>query len=111
MVVYLEKTKGNAQFHRIVEFVSRIHPFRSYFSKNEKFGSMYPNKGKKAKTGLNIEEGNSNKLNDLVGEGANYAVNKGRSTDKRKVINDEAEGVSAVGETLSTATLVVSTVN
>nr|GFB30368.1 hypothetical protein [Tanacetum cinerariifolium] len=54
---------------------------------------------------------NFNKLDDLVGEGADYAVNKGRSTDKIKVLNAEAEGVSAAGETLSTATLAVSTVS
>nr|GEU69245.1 putative ribonuclease H-like domain-containing protein [Tanacetum cinerariifolium] len=52
-----------------------------------------------------------NKLDDLVGEGANYAVNDGRSTDKIKVLNAEAKGVSAAGETLSTATLAVSTVS
>nr|GEW40696.1 hypothetical protein [Tanacetum cinerariifolium] len=67
---------------------------------------MYPNKGKKkAKTGLNIEEGNFNKLDDLVSKGDDYAINEGRSTDKIKVLNVEAEGVSAAGETLSTATL------
>nr|GEU60934.1 hypothetical protein [Tanacetum cinerariifolium] len=65
--------------------------------------------GKKAKTGLNIEEGDFNKLDDLVDEGADYAVNKGRSTDKIEVLNAEAEGVSAAGETLSAATLAVST--
>nr|GEV52548.1 hypothetical protein [Tanacetum cinerariifolium] len=65
--------------------------------------------GRKAKTGLNIKESNFNKLDDLVGEGDNYAVNKGRSTDKIKVLNTEAEGVSVAGETLSTATLAVST--
>nr|GFA92122.1 hypothetical protein [Tanacetum cinerariifolium] len=70
---------------------------------------MHPNKGEKAKTGLNIEEGNFNKLNDLVGEGDDYAVNKGRSSDKIKVLNAKVEGVSAAGETLSTATLAVST--
>nr|GEW75595.1 retrovirus-related Pol polyprotein from transposon TNT 1-94 [Tanacetum cinerariifolium] len=59
--------------------------------------------------GLNIEEGNFNKLDDLVGEGADYVVNKERSTDKIKVLNAEAEGVSVAGETLSTATLAVST--
>nr|GEV92433.1 hypothetical protein [Tanacetum cinerariifolium] len=53
----LIQTEGNAQFHRIVEFLSRIHPFRSGFSKNERF----------------------------------------------------RKGVSAAGETLSTATLAVST--
>nr|GEU55121.1 retrovirus-related Pol polyprotein from transposon TNT 1-94 [Tanacetum cinerariifolium] len=55
--------------------------------------------------------GNFNKLDDLVGEGADYAVNKGRSIDKIKVLNTEAEGVSVAGETLSTATLAVSTVS
>nr|GEU43614.1 hypothetical protein [Tanacetum cinerariifolium] len=55
--------------------------------------------------------GNFNKLDDLVGEGIDYAVNKGRSTDKIKVLNAEAKGVSAAGETLSTATLAVSTVS
>nr|GEX45697.1 hypothetical protein [Tanacetum cinerariifolium] len=54
---------------------------------------------------------NFNKLDDLVGKGADYAVNKGRSTDKIKVLNAKAEGVSAAGETLSTATLAVSTVS
>nr|GEW52457.1 putative ribonuclease H-like domain-containing protein [Tanacetum cinerariifolium] len=68
-------------------------------------------------TGANIDrksktpEGNFNKLDDLVGEGAEYAVNKRRSTNKIKVLNAEAEGVSAAGETLSTATLTVSTVS
>nr|GEW96391.1 putative polyprotein [Tanacetum cinerariifolium] len=62
MVAYLDKTKGNAQFHRIVDFLSCIHPFRYGFSKNEKFRSMYPNRG--GKTGTNITEG------------ANYVVNE-----------------------------------
>nr|GEY07630.1 hypothetical protein [Tanacetum cinerariifolium] len=66
---------------------------------------------KKAKTKLNIKEGNFNKLDDLVGEGADYAVNKMRSNDKIRVLNAEAEGVSAAGETLSTTTLAVSTVS
>nr|GEY82104.1 ribonuclease H-like domain, reverse transcriptase, RNA-dependent DNA polymerase [Tanacetum cinerariifolium] len=48
-------------------------------------------------------------LDDLMGEGADYAVNNGRSTDKIKVLNAEVEGVSATGETLSTTTLAVST--
>nr|GEZ71070.1 copia protein [Tanacetum cinerariifolium] len=65
--------------------------------------------GKKAKTRLNIEEGNFNELDDLVGERDDYALNKGRSTDKIKVLNAKAEGVSVAGETLSTATLAVST--
>nr|GEX82678.1 putative reverse transcriptase, RNA-dependent DNA polymerase [Tanacetum cinerariifolium] len=39
-----------------------------------------------------IHLGNFNKLDDLVGEGADYAVNEGRSTDKIKVLNAEAEG-------------------
>nr|GFA97101.1 hypothetical protein [Tanacetum cinerariifolium] len=47
MVAYLEKIEGNAQFHEIVDFLSCIHLFRSGFSKNEKFGSMYPNMGEK----------------------------------------------------------------
>nr|GEV61749.1 retrovirus-related Pol polyprotein from transposon TNT 1-94 [Tanacetum cinerariifolium] len=64
---------------------------------------------KKAKIGLYIEEGNFNKLDDLVGEGANYVVNKERSTNKIKVLNAKSKGVSTAGETLSTATLVVST--
>nr|GEW08470.1 hypothetical protein [Tanacetum cinerariifolium] len=59
----------------------------------------------KAKTRLNIKEDNFNKLDDLVGEGNVYTMNKGRSTDKIKVLNTKAEGVSAAGETLSTATL------
>nr|GEU56256.1 ribonuclease H-like domain-containing protein [Tanacetum cinerariifolium] len=52
---------------------------------------------------------NFNKLDDLVGEGADYAVNKGRSANKIKVLNAKAKRVSAAGETLSTATLAVST--
>nr|GEU85384.1 putative ribonuclease H-like domain-containing protein [Tanacetum cinerariifolium] len=52
---------------------------------------------------------NFNKLDDLVGERADYVVNEGRSTDKIKVLNAETEGVSAAGETLSTTTLAVST--
>nr|GEW44091.1 hypothetical protein [Tanacetum cinerariifolium] len=67
--------------------------------------------GKKAKTGLNIKEGNFNKLDDLVGEGADYAVIKERSTDKIKVLNAKAEVVSAAGETLITATLAVNAVS
>nr|GEZ36632.1 hypothetical protein [Tanacetum cinerariifolium] len=55
--------------------------------------------------------GNFNKLDDLVGEGVDYVVNEGRSTDKIIVKNTEAEGVSATGEALSTATLVVSNVS
>nr|GEV23264.1 hypothetical protein [Tanacetum cinerariifolium] len=66
-------------------------------------------KGEMAKTGLNIEEGKFNKLDDLVGDGNEYAMNERRSTDKIKVLNSKAEGVSAAGETLSTANLAVST--
>nr|GEU29984.1 hypothetical protein [Tanacetum cinerariifolium] len=58
-----------------------------------------------------ITGGDFNKLDDLVGKGADYVVNDGRSTDKIKVLNAKAEGVSAAGETLSTATLAVSTVS
>nr|GEV13368.1 putative ribonuclease H-like domain-containing protein [Tanacetum cinerariifolium] len=74
--------------------------------------SMYPNRGeKKAQTRTNIKECNFNKLDDLVDKGADYAVNEGRSTDKFKVLNAKAEGVSAAGKTLSVATLAVSTVS
>nr|GFC17815.1 hypothetical protein [Tanacetum cinerariifolium] len=66
---------------------------------------------KKTTTGLNIEEDTFNKLDDLVDEGNVYAVIEGRSTDKIKVFNAEAGGVSATGETLSTVTLAVSTVS
>nr|GEZ49664.1 uncharacterized mitochondrial protein AtMg00810-like [Tanacetum cinerariifolium] len=55
--------------------------------------------------------GNYNKIDDLVGEDADYAVNKRRLTDKIKELNAEAEGVSIVVETLSTATLAVSSVS
>nr|GEZ46456.1 hypothetical protein [Tanacetum cinerariifolium] len=48
---------------------------------------------KKAKTGTDIEEG------------TNYVVNEESYTDKVKVINVEAEGISDVGETLNAATL------
>nr|GEX55858.1 putative ribonuclease H-like domain-containing protein [Tanacetum cinerariifolium] len=47
---------------------------------------------KKVKTGTNIEEG------------TNYVVNEGSYTDKVKVINAEAEGISVAGETLNAAT-------
>nr|GEV62766.1 hypothetical protein [Tanacetum cinerariifolium] len=67
--------------------------------------------GEKAKIRLNIKEGNFNKFDDLVGKSADYDVNEGRSTNKIKVLNAEVVGVSAVGKTLSTATLAVSTVN
>nr|GEV22906.1 hypothetical protein [Tanacetum cinerariifolium] len=43
------------------------------------------------------------------GKGADYAMNEERSTDKIKVLNAKAEGVSVTGEILSTATLAVST--
>nr|GEY04380.1 hypothetical protein [Tanacetum cinerariifolium] len=39
--------------------------------------------GGKAKIRLNIEEGNFNKLDDLVGEDVDYAMNKGRYIDER----------------------------
>nr|GEW29027.1 putative reverse transcriptase domain-containing protein [Tanacetum cinerariifolium] len=52
---------------------------------------------KKAKTGTNIKEG------------TNYVVNEGSYTDKVKVINAEAEGISATSETLNAATLTIST--
>nr|GFA37943.1 hypothetical protein [Tanacetum cinerariifolium] len=67
--------------------------------------------GIKRLKGLNIEEDDFNKLGDLVGEGTDYALNKRRSTNKIKVLNAEAKGVSVAGETLSTATLEVSTVS
>nr|GEU60473.1 hypothetical protein [Tanacetum cinerariifolium] len=54
---------------------------------------------KKAKTGTNIEEC------------TNYVVNEGSYTDKVKVINTKAEGISVAGETLNAATLTVSTVS
>nr|GEU48733.1 putative ribonuclease H-like domain-containing protein [Tanacetum cinerariifolium] len=72
-------TEGNALLHEIVDF---YHAF--------------------------IHLGDFNKLHDLVDEGVDYVVNKGMSTDKIKVLNAEAEGVSATGETLSTATLAIS---
>nr|GEU89704.1 putative ribonuclease H-like domain-containing protein [Tanacetum cinerariifolium] len=56
-------------------------------------------------------KGDFNKLDDLADEGNNYAVNDGRSTDKIKVLNAKAKGVSATGETLSTTILAVSTEN
>nr|GEY55964.1 hypothetical protein [Tanacetum cinerariifolium] len=67
--------------------------------------------GKRLKQDKNIEEGDFNKLDDLVDEGADYAVNEGRSTDKIKVLNAEAKEVSVAGKTLSAATLAVSTVS
>nr|GEZ05763.1 copia protein [Tanacetum cinerariifolium] len=62
----------------------------------------------RAQTGPYIEEGDFNKLDDLVDKCSDYVVNEGRSTDKIEVLNAKAEGVSAAGETLSAATLAVS---
>nr|GEW70930.1 reverse transcriptase domain-containing protein [Tanacetum cinerariifolium] len=56
-----------------------------------------------------IHLGNFNKPDDIVDKGDDYVVNEGRSTDKIKVLNAEAKRVSVAGETLSTATLAVST--
>nr|GEX72119.1 hypothetical protein [Tanacetum cinerariifolium] len=72
-------------------------------------GACIQTKGEKAKTGLNIKEGNFNKFDELVGEGNDNDVNEERSTDKIKVLKAEAEGVSAASETLSTATLAIKT--
>nr|GFB09321.1 hypothetical protein [Tanacetum cinerariifolium] len=81
------------------------------FSKKSSLGTEHVSKHgrKKSKTGTNIEEGDFNKIDDLVDEGVDYVVNEGMSTDKIKVLNAKAEGVSAAGETLSTATLAIST--
>nr|GEX57921.1 hypothetical protein [Tanacetum cinerariifolium] len=49
---------------------------------------------KKAKTGTNIEES------------TNYVVNEGSNSDKVKVINAKAEGISVAGETLNAANLI-----
>nr|GEY60233.1 hypothetical protein [Tanacetum cinerariifolium] len=59
--------------------------------KMRSLGACIQTWGKKAKTRFNIEEGNFNKLDDLVGEGVDYAVNEGRSIDKIKVLNTEAK--------------------
>nr|GFB87286.1 putative ribonuclease H-like domain-containing protein [Tanacetum cinerariifolium] len=100
--------------------VSRIEGYILYlsindasigFSKKSSLGTEHVSKHgrKKSKTGTNIEEGDFNKIDDLVDEGVDYVVNEGMSTDKIKVLNAKAEGVSAAGETLSTATLAIST--
>nr|GEX74335.1 hypothetical protein [Tanacetum cinerariifolium] len=82
-----------------------LHPFRSGFSKKRSLCKENVSKQgrKKAKTRPNIKEGGLNKLDDIVDKGADYAVNVGMSTDKIKVLNAEAEGVSAAGETLNVA--------
>nr|GEX11075.1 ribonuclease H-like domain-containing protein [Tanacetum cinerariifolium] len=54
---------------------------------------------KKATTGTNIKER------------TNYVVNEGRYTDKIKVTNAEAKGISVASETLNAATLTVNTVS
>nr|GEY08157.1 uncharacterized mitochondrial protein AtMg00810-like [Tanacetum cinerariifolium] len=81
------------------------------FSKMSSLGKEHVSKQgrKKAKTGTNIDEDDFNKLDDLVDKGVDYVVNERRSTDKIKVLNAKAEGISAAGETLSTDTLAVST--
>nr|GEX34049.1 putative ribonuclease H-like domain-containing protein [Tanacetum cinerariifolium] len=56
-----------------------------------------------------IHLGDFNKLDDLVDEGVNYAVNKGRLTYKIKVLNAKAKEVSAAGETLNAAILAIAT--
>nr|GEX27971.1 hypothetical protein [Tanacetum cinerariifolium] len=108
-----EKFRVVIQFEDLMFFIIRIEGYIWFvFSKTEKFrqgACIQTGEDKKAKTRLNIKECNFNKLDDLVGEGADYVVNKGKSTNKIKVLNAEAEGVSAGGETLSTATLAVST--
>nr|GEY39480.1 hypothetical protein [Tanacetum cinerariifolium] len=80
------------------------------FSKKSSLGKEHVSKQgrKKAKIGSNIKEGDFNKLDDLVDEGFDYVVNERMSTDKIKVLNAEAKGVSVAGETLSTATLAIS---
>nr|GEV08752.1 hypothetical protein [Tanacetum cinerariifolium] len=53
---------------------------RSVFSNIRSLGEEHVSKqreDKKAKTRLNIEDGKFNKLDDLVGEGVDYVVNKG----------------------------------
>nr|GEU43939.1 hypothetical protein [Tanacetum cinerariifolium] len=56
-----------------------LHPFRSGFFKKRSLGNEHVSKlgRKKAKTGPNIEEGGLNKLDDIVDEGTDYAVNEG----------------------------------
>nr|GEV84499.1 hypothetical protein [Tanacetum cinerariifolium] len=96
--------------YKYIYKLSGLYPFRSSFSKKRRLGKEHVSKQgrKKAKTGPNIKEGDFNKLDDLVDEGVDYAMNEGRSTNKIKVLNTKAEGVSAAGETLSAATLAVS---
>nr|GEW07061.1 hypothetical protein [Tanacetum cinerariifolium] len=79
----------------------KLNTARFVFSKKTRsLGKEHVSKQgrKKAKTGTDIEEG------------TNYVVNEESYTDKVKVINVEAEGISDVGETLNAATLTVSTV-
>nr|GEU52639.1 hypothetical protein [Tanacetum cinerariifolium] len=82
------------------------------FFKKSSLGKEHVSKQvrKKAKTRTNIKECDFNKLDVLVDKGVDYVVNKGRSTEKIKVLNAEAQGVIVVGETLNVATLAVSTV-
>nr|GFA78417.1 uncharacterized mitochondrial protein AtMg00810-like [Tanacetum cinerariifolium] len=84
------------------------YPRKSAFDLESYSDSEYAgaNLDRKSTTG----EGNFNKLDDLVGEGVEYTVNKGMSTNKNKVLNAKA-GVSVATKTLSTTTLAVSTVS
>nr|GEX27245.1 hypothetical protein [Tanacetum cinerariifolium] len=106
-----KRLKGMLSFMRLWTF---YHAFIHLgFSNKSSLGKEYVSKQgrKKAKTRTNIKEGDFNKLDDLVDEGADYVVNEGRSTDKIKVLNAESKGVSTADETLSAATLAVSTVS
>nr|GEU51931.1 hypothetical protein [Tanacetum cinerariifolium] len=92
---------------------AKILSLKERVNKLEKRQSIYKHRYKlsgeeRAQTGPYIEEGDFNKLDGLVDKDFDYAMNKGRLTDKIEVLNAKAEEVSAAGETLSAATLAVS---
>nr|GEW32522.1 hypothetical protein [Tanacetum cinerariifolium] len=98
-VLRLVKDK-NVQAVEILNLKERVY-------KLEKRQSIYKYRYKLSE--LHLFRSGFSKMRSLVDKGVDYVVNKGRLTDKIKVLNAEAEGVSAAGETLSAATLAVST--
>nr|GEY44342.1 hypothetical protein [Tanacetum cinerariifolium] len=104
------------QIFQVTPKTSHLHAVKRifrYLKGQPKLGIWYPRDSAfdlEAYSDSNYAKANlDRKSTTIVGEGDDYAMNEGMSTDKIKVLNVEAEGVSAAGETLSTATLVVST--
>nr|GEX01336.1 uncharacterized mitochondrial protein AtMg00810-like [Tanacetum cinerariifolium] len=108
-LMYLTASRPDIMYLKGQPKLGIWYPKESAFDLEDYSDSDYA--GRQSMLLLQASTGNFNKLDDLVGEDADYAVNKGRSTDKIKVLNAKAEGVSDAGETLSTATLAVSTLS